>query len=201
MKRLLRTHFTYDLEITEAPGQQVVCDTPEYQVECAPLEHRLFCLGYALTEKDRPGMFNVDEAQRLGVPAGPLYGRLQRGETITLEAGRTVRPEQVLGPPRPGQKIAYCTDTRPCANAVALARGADVLIHEGTFAADLADEAAAKSHSTVVEAAEIARQAEARRLLLTHLSPRYVDTDPLREQAAEVFPNVTVANDLLEVTV
>lgn len=199
LKRLLHTHFAYELEITEATGSQVVCDVPAYRVECAPLEHRLFCLGYAFTEKDRPGEFNVAEAHRLGVPEGPLFGQLQRGETIALEGGRTVRPEQVLGPPRRGRKVAYCTDTRPCANAVELARGADLLIHEGTFAADLAEEAKMKSHSTVVEAAEVARQAQVGQLFITHLSPRYVDVDLLREQAAAVFPKVTIATDLLEV--
>lgn len=200
LKRLLHTHFRYDLEISEATGPQVVCDVPAYQVECAPLDHRLFCLGFALTEKDRPGEFNVAAASRLGVPAGPLFGRLQRGETIVLEGGQTVRPEQVLGPPRRGRKIAYCTDTRPCTNAVELAREADLLIHEGTFAADLAEEAKMKSHSTVAEAAEIARQAKVGRLFITHLSPRYVDTGPLQEQAAAVFPNVIIATDLLEIT-
>ena len=201
VKRMLHTHFGYEVIFTEAAGPQKVCDTSEYRVECAPLDHRLFCLGYALTEKDRPGVFNVAAAQRLEIPEGWLYGKLQRGETITLEDGRQIQPEQVLGPPRPGHKIAYCTDTRPCSSAVALARNADVLIHEGTFGGELAEEAVKKSHSTVVEAAEIARRARARRLLLTHLSPRYMDTEPLRQQAAAVFPRVTIAHDLLETTV
>jgi len=200
-KRFLHTQFGYELLIHEQDQAGLLCDEPEYIVECAPLEHRLLTLGFALTEKTRPGVFNVAEAHRLGIPEGPLYGKLQRGETILLDDGRVIRPEQVLGPPRPGKKLAYCPDSRPCANAVALARDADVLIYEGTFGAELQDEARLKSHSTVVEAAHIARQAGARRLFITHLSPRYAHTEALRDQAAAVFPNVTIARDLLEVEV
>ncbi|HIE53050.1 MAG TPA: ribonuclease Z [Armatimonadetes bacterium] len=200
-KRLLHTQFAYQLIVEEAGKAGVLCDTPEYYVECAPLEHRLFTLGFALQEKPRPGVFNVAVAQALGIPEGPLYGRLQRGETIVLEDGRTVRPEQVLGPPRPGKRIAYCPDTRPCENALALARNADLLIHEGTFGAELHAEAVRKTHATVVEAAEIAKTAGAKRLVLTHFSPRYRDLEPLRQQAAAIFPHVTVAEDLMEIEV
>jgi ribonuclease Z len=112
-----------------------------------------------------------------------------------------VQPEQVLGPARPGAKLAYCTDTRPCPGAVALAQGADLLIYEGTFDADMAEEAARKGHSTVAEAAAIAHAAEARRLAITHVSPRYVDARPLLSQARAVFPETIIAEDLTRVEI
>jgi ribonuclease Z len=165
-------------------------------MRCAPLDHRLVCLGFALEEAARPGRFRLERAQALGVPEGPLFGRLQRGEAVTLPDGRSVLPEAVLGPPRPGLKLAYCTDTRPCAGTIDLSRNVDLLIHEGTFAADLGPEAHMKGHSTVAQAAEIALQAGARRLALTHISPRYVDVAPLRDQARAIFPESQVMSDL-----
>jgi ribonuclease Z len=198
-RRSLQTGFAYQVRIVEADSPGVVWEAPEYQVLCAPLDHRLFCLGFALRERDRPGRFNLDRARALGVPEGPLFGRLQHGEAVEVAKSqggtRQVRPDEVLGPPRPGLAIAYCTDTRPCANAVELARNADLLIHEGTFDATLPDEAAAKGHSTVTEAAQVAVQANARELVITHISPRYVDMGPLKEQARSVFPKTRFASD------
>lgn len=198
-KRLMRTDFGYELTFTELTADQhLVCDTPEYQIEAARLDHRLPTYGYALAEKDRPGRFDLDAARELGIPAGPLFGRLQRGETLTLEDGRRITPDQVLGPPRPGLRCAYVTDTRPCANGRLLARNAELLIHESTFGGELATEARLKKHSTATEAAQIAAAAGARRLVLTHFSPRYVDLEPLRAEAAAIFPATELAVDLRE---
>ncbi|MCS6861556.1 MAG: MBL fold metallo-hydrolase, partial [Abditibacteriales bacterium] len=122
-----------------------------------------------------------------------------RGERVTLPDGTAVEPQQVLGAPRRGCKVVYCTDTRPCPNAMELARDADLLIYEGTFDHCLAARAWGKGHSTVVQAAEIARAAGVKRLLLTHISPRYEDAAMLQQQAAAVFPHVLIAEDLLEV--
>jgi ribonuclease Z len=200
-RRALHTHFGYPLQILEARGGQVVRETEAYQIRCDALDHRLFCLGYAFEEHPRPGRFDVEEARALGVPEGPLFGRLQRGETVTLPDGKLVRADQVLGPPRPGAKIAYCTDTRPCPAAVELGRGADLLIYEGTFAADMPEDAALKGHSPVVEAAGIARDAGARRLAITHISPRYTDAAPLLAQARALFPETLIAHDLTRVEI
>jgi ribonuclease Z len=198
-RRSLQTGFSYEVRVVEADGPGVVWEAPEYQVVCGPLDHRLFCLGYALRERPRPGRFNVARAKELGVPAGPLFGRLQRGETVEVPDGkggtRLVRPEEVMGPPRPGVSVAYCTDTRPCPGAVELARDADLLIHEGTFDATMPEEASAKGHSTVAEAARIARDARARELVVTHISPRYVDMEPLKAQARAIFPATRFARD------
>jgi ribonuclease Z len=130
------------------------------------------------------------------VPEGPLFGRLQRGQAVTLPGGRSVEPDAVLGPARPGAVLAYCTDTRPCEQAVELGRNADLLIYEGTFDAEVPDEAHRKGHSTVADAARIALAAEARQLAITHLSPRYVDVSPLLAQARAIFPNSRIARDL-----
>jgi ribonuclease Z len=195
-RRTLHTAFGYRLEFVQARDAQILWETDEYRVRCAPLDHRLFCLGFALEEASRPGRFNLERARELGVPEGPLFGRLQRGETVGLPDGRAITPDEVLGPARRGLKVAYCTDTRPSSAAVELARDADLLIHEGTFAADVAAEANMKGHSTVVQAAQIARRAGARRLALTHISPRYADASILREQARSVFPESVVVDDL-----
>jgi len=198
-RRLLRTDFSYDLQFTELSGaEELVYEGPEYTIEAARLDHRLPTYGYAVCERDRPGHFDVAAAQALGVPAGPLFGKLQNGATITLPDGTTVRPEQVLGEARRGRRVTYVTDTRPCAAAVLLAHEADLLIHEATFGAELAEEARQKKHATSVEAAEIARMAGAKRLVLTHFSPRYTDVEPLRLEAAAIFPATEVAADLRE---
>jgi len=199
--RVLRTRFDYSIRLREEGGEAVFRETPAYRLRAAPLDHRGLCLGFRLEEHPRPGRFDLAAARALGVPEGPLFGALQRGESVTLDDGRTIAPEAVLGPPRPGTVVAYCTDTRPCPAAIELGRDADLLIYEGTFEAGMAQEARAKGHSTVAEAARVAVEAGARELVLTHLSPRYGRTDFLLEQAREVFPNTRIARDLDQIEV
>jgi len=200
-KRCLHTQFAYELSIVEEGGAVVFRDEPAYRLLAAPLDHRLFCLGFRLEERPRPGRFNLLRAREMGVPEGPLFGLLQRGETVTLPDGSTVRPDQVLGPERPGAVLAYCTDTRPCQAAVELARGADLLIYEGTFEAGMGSEARRKGHSTVADAARIAREAGVEELVITHLSPRYQDVSRLKAEAKAIFPRVRIARDLMQVEV
>ncbi len=200
-RRALGTGFGYRIDLTEDTGPTVFRETDDYRITAAPLDHRGLCLGFRFEEHSRPGRFDLAEARRLGVPEGPLFGKLQRGETVQLPNGESVPPEQVLGKARPGAVIAYCTDTRPCPGAVALARDADLLIHEGTFDAEMPDEAHKKGHSTVADAARIARDAGARAMILTHLSPRYLDVSPLLAQARAIFPATRIARDLLRVEV
>lgn len=195
-RRALQTSFGYRINLIEEPATTVFRETPEYHLRSAPLEHGQLCLGFRLEEFDRPGRFNLDVARSLGVPAGPLFGKLQRGEAVTLPDGREVTPEQVLGPARPGAVLAFCTDTRPCEAAVELARDADLLIHEGTFESGMRTEAHRKGHSTVADAAHIALAAGVRQLIITHLSPRYVDTSFLLAEARAIFPNTRIARDL-----
>ncbi|HSP78752.1 MAG TPA: MBL fold metallo-hydrolase, partial [Myxococcaceae bacterium] len=161
------------------------------------VDHRINALGYVLQEEERPGRFNLEKARAMGIPSGPLYGQLQRGEAVTLPDGRTIRPEEVLGEPRPGRRLVLSGDTRPCPALVRAARDADLLVHESTFSDDEQARAHETRHSTAREAAWVAREAGAKRLVLTHLSSRH-DTDPSRllSQAREEFKGpVEVAHD------
>jgi len=181
-------------------GEGEVRRADGYRVVAAHLEHSVECLGFCVVEDDRPGEFDVARARTLGIPEGPLFGRLVHGESVTID-GRTVAPSDVVGPKRKGRRVAYCTDTRPCAAASALARDADVLIHEATYTSDLANEAVERFHSTAAEAASVARAAAARHLVLTHLSPRYRDPHPLLAEARAIFAETEVASDLATVKV
>jgi ribonuclease Z len=158
-------------------------------------DHRIPSAGYALVEDDRPGRFHPERAAALGVPPGPLFGRLQRGEPVTV-GGRVVRPDEVVDPSRRGRRLVVTGDTRPCAATVEAARGADLLVHDSTFGDAEGERAKETMHSTAREAGRIARQAGCARLVLTHLSTRY-DHEPetLAGQAREEFPAVSVAHD------
>jgi ribonuclease Z len=172
-----------------------------YTVHAVGVDHRINALAYVLAEDDRPGRFHVEKARALGVPPGPDFGRLQRGEPVTLPDGTTVRPEDVLGAARSGRKLAISGDTRPCASLMRAAKDADLLIHEATFSDDEQERALETRHSTAREAARVAREAGVRRLILTHLSSRH-DTDPskLLAQAREEYKGPTeVAHDGLTV--
>jgi ribonuclease Z len=184
---------------TEAPSP--IYEAEAYTVSALPLDHRVFAVGYRVEERPRPGVFNVEKARALGIPEGPLFGRLQSGQDVQLSGGRVIHPSDVLGPERKGKSIAYCTDTRPFAASVELARDADLLIHEATYTDELAQEANDYGHSTAAQAARIASEAGARQLLLTHFSSRYGDLAPLLEEARSIFPNTSLAQELVEVDV
>jgi ribonuclease Z len=160
-----------------------------------PVNHRVEAYGYAFVEDDRPGRFDVEAARALGVPDGPAFGRLQRGEIVN-----GVRPEQVMGETRAGRRIVMSGDTAPAQAVEVFAHGADVLVHEATFMEDERARARETFHSTAHQAAEIARDAGVRLLALTHLSTRYVPRD-IREEARAVFPNTVVPRDFDEITV
>jgi ribonuclease Z len=159
-------------------------------------------VGYALVEEQRKGRFNPERARELGIPEGPLWGQIHRGLPVTLADGSVVDPSMLVGPARSGRKIVITGDTRPCASTSAIARDADLLIHEATFGDEEADRAAETGHSTAREAATIARQAAVRRLALTHFSARYSrDASELEREAKQVFANVTLARDGMELNV
>ncbi|MFP4227399.1 MAG: ribonuclease Z [Salinivenus sp.] len=183
-------------EMQEGEPRTPVYETDELTVAARPLEHRDVVMGFRLEERARPGRFHPKRARDLGVPEGPAFARLQQGETVTTEEGTTVRPDQVLGPPRPGISFAYVTDTRPCDGGRALADGVDLLYHDATFADALQDRAVETGHSTAREAATVARDAGVQRLLLGHLSARYDDPTPLEDEAQSVFPRSEVAQEL-----
>jgi ribonuclease Z len=191
----------FPIEVHEVrPGDRL--QRADYEIAVFETEHRQDTVGYALIEKARLGRFYPERARELGIPEGPLWGRLHRGETVTLPDGRSVTGAELVGPPRPGRRVVYAGDTRPADTVVAMARGADLLIHEATFAEDERDRAEETGHSTARQAAEIARKAGVRRLVLTHISPRYSrDAAELLEEAAAVFPNTLVARDGMTIEV
>ena len=204
LERLRVIFINYPLELKElaaAADSKSVLETADYTVTARPLDHRLFALGYRVDERSRPGRFNVARARELGVPEGPLWGRLQSGDDVTLDDGRTIQSADILGAPRPGKSVAYCLDTRPCAASIELARGVDLLIHEATYAEELAAEAREYGHSTAAQAARTARDAGARKLLITHFSTRYPDPAVLLEEARAIFPETILAEDLMEIQV
>jgi ribonuclease Z len=191
--------LSFPVRVTET-GQgragDTVYETDEFTVTARPLAHRAFAMGFRLEERPRPGRFHPDRARDLGVPEGPAFARLQDGESVTLDDGTTVRPEQVLGPTRPGVALAYVTDTRPCDGGRALAEGVDLLYHDATFTEALHARAVETGHSTAREAATVARDAEVDRLLLGHISARYDDPTPLEKEARTVFSGAEVAEEL-----
>jgi ribonuclease Z len=197
VSRLIQTGYGYTLEFVEVDGSSTVLEAPQFAVTTAPLDHRIATVGYRFQESDAPGHLDVQEAERLGLAPGPVLGRLQRGETVQTERGTVVRPEQVLGPPRRGRSVAYCSDTRPCEAGVELGRAADLLIHDSTFLAEREDDARETGHSTAAQAASVALRAGARRLILTHFSARYADAGPLVDEARRIFPNVEAARELV----
>jgi ribonuclease Z len=174
----------------------VVYETAALTVEARPLDHRVPTAGYRLAEKTRPGRLDGEAARAAGIREGWQYEALKRREAVTLDDGAVVRPEGLVGPERPGASFAYCLDTRPCAGGRALAEGATLLLHEATFGEDLRVQAALTAHATARDAAGVARDAGAERLLLTHFSARYADPAPLVEEARAVFPNTDAAEEL-----
>jgi ribonuclease Z len=185
--------ISYPLELVEVrPGDALERDG--YRILVFPVHHGVAAVGYALVEDARPGRFDVDAADALGVPNGPERGALQRGESITLPDGRVLTPDELLGPARPGRTIVVPGDTAPTEAVQALAQGADVLVHEATFGEDERDRAAETLHSTAAQAAAIARDAGVRLLALTHLSPRYFGRE-LLEEARAIFPETVAPRD------
>ncbi|HEX9894559.1 MAG TPA: ribonuclease Z [Gemmatimonadales bacterium] len=194
-----RTRFP--VEIVELlPGDRL--RRAEYDLAVFQTDHRPDTVGYALVEHIRKGRFNPERARELGIPEGPLWGKVHRGEAVTLPDGRTLGPEELVGPPRPGRTLVYSGDTRPSPRVIELAHGADLLIHEATFGEDESQRAQETGHSTAREAAEVARMARVRRLVLTHISARYTREAPeLLEEAKTVFPETVVARDGMVVEV
>ena len=171
-----------------------------FRVLAFKTEHIVKSYGYALIEDERRGKFKRERAEELGIKPGPLYAKLARGESVVVN-GRVITPDMVLGEPRPGRKVVYTGDTRPCKRVVEVARSADLLIHDASFTSELEEWAKETKHSTAREAAEVARRAGAKKLILTHISARYKDAGPLLEEAKEVFENVEVAEDFMVVEV
>jgi ribonuclease Z len=185
--------LTYPLELVELRAGEAR-ERDDYAIVPFAVSHGVSALGYALVEQPRPGRFDVDTADALGVPNGPARGALQRGESVTIDDGRVVTPDEVLGPPRAGRKLVLAGDTEPTATVIEAAHGADLLVHEATFCDEEADRAAETRHSTARGAAAVAREAEVALLALTHVSPRYFGRE-VADEGREVFPDTVVPRD------
>ncbi len=188
--------LNYEIQVKEV-GEGVVYESKEYFVEATQASHTVKALAYKLKERDRPGKMKVEVLEELGVPKGPLWGRLQRGESVEF-SGRLIKPEEVMGPPRRGRIIVYTGDTRPSEGIIHFSEGADVLIHDATFDSEFEEDASREGHSTARQAAEVALRAGVRRLYLFHISPRYEgEEEKLLKEAREIFPHSYLAEDLL----
>jgi ribonuclease Z len=181
-----------------------------YDIEAVPADHGAGALSYVVREHQRLGRFDPEKARAMGIPEGPLWGRLHKGEVVEWDeprpAGppvrRSARPGDLVGPPRPGRLVVISGDTRPSPALVGAATGADLIVHEATFTEDERDRALETRHSTAREAAQVALAARARKLVLTHLSARFsAQWTELLEEARAVFPETTVAKDGMVVEV
>src|SRR5919112_2806561 len=191
----------FPVEIVEIkPGDRLARD--EYDIVVFETEHRADTVGYALVEHQRLGRFNPNRARELGIPEGPLWGQLHKGKTVTLPDGQIVGPADLVGAPRTGRILVYTGDTRPHLSVIQASRGADLLVHEATFGGDELERARETGHSTAAEAARVALEAGVRRLVLTHISPRYTrDAPELLAEARAVFPDSTIARDGMQIEV
>lgn len=209
LEGVLRTSSTrigYPLEVHQvrsaAEANRIVFEDADLTVRATPLHHRVPAYAYRVEEKPKPGRFDIQKAQELAIPPGPVYASLKRGETVALEDGRQIDGRTLCGPEKAGASLVYCTDTVFCEAAVTLAKGADLLIHESTFSHAEADMAFQRQHSTSTMAAQTAAEAGVGQLVLTHLSPRYapgnaVTADDLLAEARAIFPNTVLAKDFL----
>jgi ribonuclease Z len=197
-RRILDMYINYEIVVREVFGQEVVYEAEGYRVRSYPLHHTKPCLAYCLEEDMRPGVFDPEAAEALGVPRGPMWSTLQSGVPVRLASGAEVRPEQVMGPLRPGRKFSFVTDTGWVPGLSDFVRGSNLLICEGMFAEDLAEDAVDKKHLTAVQAARIARQGEVGRMGLIHYSPRYTERElrHLLHQARRAFPASFLTRDL-----
>jgi ribonuclease Z len=197
---LSQTYLKYPLSIIEI-SEGIIFEDDQFIVEARLLEHGIPSYGYRIMEKDRPGTLLADKLIEAGVQPGPIFRQIKNGESITLEDGRVLDPNEFLGPEQKGRVVTILGDTRYCENALLLAKEADLLIHEATFSKGEETLAYDYFHSTTYQAADIARKAGCKQLCLTHISSRY-DRNDWRElvaEAMETFPNTDIAEDFKEI--
>lgn len=196
-RKVLDMYINYPVIVKEITAPCIVHSGDGFYIRAFPLEHTKTCVGYTLEELDRPGEFSPEKAKELDIPMGPLWGKLQHGESVTSADGKTVTPEQVLGQKRSGRKFSYVTDTLYKSSIADEVRGSDLLICEGMFEDALIDQAREKKHMTATQAATIARDACVRRMGMIHYSPRYTDREleVLLEQAKKIYPNAELTKD------
>jgi ribonuclease Z len=198
-KSILDMYINYEIIVKEVIKPGVVFQGDGYCIKAFPLKHSKPCMGYTIEEEMRPGLFYPEKAKSKKVPCGPLWSRLQAGETVSLENGKIITPEEVMGPKRKGTKLSFVTDTVYFPTVAEQVAGADLLICEGMFTEELAESALEKKHLTAKQAASIAKQAGVKQLALIHYSPRYTERElkALLKEAREIFPESLLTRDLL----
>lgn len=201
--RISKTRLAYPIEYIEIADNQVIFDDGQFKVEVKKLDHGIESYGYRITEADHAGELQVDKLQSSGIMPGPIYGQIKKGELVTLPNGQVINGADFVGQAHKGRIITILGDTRFHANSIELAKNADVLVHESTFNKKESKLAKAYFHSTTHQAAQVAKQAQAKQLILTHISSRYMNSDltQLAEEAREIFPNTLVAKDLWSFTI
>src|SRR3954452_6050849 len=185
--------LNYPVELAELRAGDTL-ERDGYRILVFPVHHGVSAVGYAVDELDRPGEFDVSAADALGIPVGPERGALQRGDSVTLDDGKVVTPDAVLGAARPGRRIVITGDTAPVETVQVMAEGADLLIHEATFGEDEHERARETLHTTARQAAELAAAADVRLLALTHVSTRYFGSE-LLDEATAVFDRTVLPRD------
>ncbi len=200
--RLSGSWTDYPLEVVEITGG-LVFDDGDHKVIAGPLNHPVECYGYRIEEHDKPGALNAAALIADGVKPGPLFQRLKQGESVTLEDGRVVNGQAYLSAPQPGKTLAIFGDTAPCAAALQLARGVDVMVHEATLEAAMEEKANSRGHSSTRQAAQLAREAKVGKLIVTHVSSRYDarGCERLLAECREVFSGCELAEDFTQVSV
>ena len=191
------SRLSYPLKFVEIDHSQELFNERGFKVTTMSLAHKIACYGYRIEEADHPGELQVDKLRQDNIPSGPIYGQLKAGKTVKLDDGRVIDGKNYIGKPQPGRIVAILGDTRQTPNAVVLAHKADVLVHESTFAKNEAKMAHNYYHSTSLQAAEVAKQAGVKKLLLTHISARYTGKAAyqLAYQVRDVVPDTRVVND------
>ncbi len=202
-RSILDMYINYEIIVKEVTKKGVVFEGDGYHINAFALKHSKLCLGYSIEEDLRPGVFYPQKAISKKIPRGPLWSRLQAGETVRLENGQTVTPQEVMGPKRPGTKISFVTDTLPIPGIAQHVAYSDLLICEGMFSQELSASALEKKHLTAEQAAIIAKQAKVKRLGLIHYSPRYTERDLkiLLKEAQKIFPESFLSYDLQSIQI
>ena len=200
LKELGYYKLGFEINAHEIKGGNIL-DRDDYFIKAVATDHGIPSLGYVIEEKRRIGRFNREKALELGIPEGPMFSRLQKGESVNVR-GRRISPAEVIGESRPGRKVVYSGDTRPCESIARESYGADLLIHDGTLADELKDWAIETKHSTSGEAAILAKKANVKQLILTHISSRYSEnTDILYRDAKNVFDRVKIAEEFMDLEI
>lgn len=198
-RKVLDMYINYPIIVKEIKAPCVVHKGDGFSVRCFPLDHTKTCVGYALEEDDRPGVFNAEAAKSLNIPLGPLWGKLQKGETVLNADGKEISPEMVMGKPRKGRKFSFVTDTLYKDSIAEEVKDSDLLVCECMFEDELLDQAKEKKHMTASQCASVARDSNSKRMYMIHYSPRYTDKElsKLLEEARKIYPEAELSRDRL----